>query len=63
MSKTFLVRYKIELKGELEVDAEGRSDAVGIIRGDTPFADLVSAIDLSDQSSDDISVIDVQEVE
>ena len=62
MSKRFRVRYKIELEGEMEIDAEGRSDAVGIIRGDTPFADLVCEIDLSDQSSDNISVLSIEEV-
>jgi hypothetical protein len=61
--KKFNVKYKVILTGELVVEASGIGDAVGIIRGDTPFADLIAPIDLSELTSDAIEVVDVDKVE
>lgn len=60
----FNVKYRVILEGEItDLEAEGRSNAVGIVRGDTPFADLIAPIDLSALTSDNIEVLDIKKVD
>lgn len=57
----FRVKYKVELEGELELHADGRSNAVEIVREDTPYAALVEGFILGQQEGE-ISVLDIEEI-
>lgn len=62
MSKRFRVRYKVELEGELEIYANGYSDATRIIREDTTYAELTEGFILGQQDGE-ISVLNIEPIE